>query len=256
MRTPKHRAQASCKPSLSSAEVSGTFIYPFLATWTQNTDSKILTGGGGPDGGLHGRGGWDNPSPGMQCSGSGCTGPLREPRQLGACGKRKPGSRAALGCQPHVVGSPQAVNPGIEAPRPENSNFLLSPLKMSWDTGIAVRVSLHALTARGTASPPSLVRADQLSSAPPRDPDAPPPKLLPPGSRRTTHARDTGHAHGHAPRSLNPAHSKFPSESAVRDKWGVSGSCINCTAHAQRALRGAGSRLQSSGFKVCGHPGE
>lgn len=122
-------------------------------------------------------------------------------------------------------GSPQAVNPGVEAPRPQNSNFLLSPLKMSWDTGIAVRVSLHALTARGTASPPSLVPADQLSSAPPRDPDAPPPKLLPPGSRRTTHARDADHAHGHSPRSLNPAHSKFPSESAVRDKWDVCGSC-------------------------------
>lgn len=75
--------------------------------------------------------------------------------------------------------SPRAVNPGVEAPRPQNSNFLLSPLKMSWDTGIAVRVSLHALTARGTASPPSLVRADPLSSALPRDPDAPPPKLRP-----------------------------------------------------------------------------
>lgn len=107
-------------------------------------------------------------------------------------------------------GSPQAVNPGIEAPRPENSNFLLSPLKMSWDTGIAVRVSLHALTARGTASPPSLVRADQLSSAPPRDPDAPPPKLLPPGSRRTTHARDTGHAHEHAHALLTPPTPSFP----------------------------------------------
>lgn len=137
--------------------------------------------------------------------------------------------------------SPRAVNPEAEAPWPPNSNSLLRPSENVLghrDRGACQPASSDR--ARET-SPPSLVGG--TSPAPqhrgtrmPRLPNSCPAS----GSRRTTPARDAGHAHRHSPRSLNPAHLKFQSESAVRG-LDVCGSCTNCTAHARRALRGAGS---------------
>lgn len=108
-----------------------------------------------------------------------------------------------------------------------------------------MRVSLQALTARGTASPPRLAWADQLSSALPRDPDAPPPKPLPPGSRRTTHAPDAGHAHRRSPRPLNPAHPSFPANL----QSGTSGLSVNLAPIVWR-MRSASSAVLGTGIKA------
>ena len=187
------------KASPPPAECHG-HLYLSLATGTQNKDPRDLTSRGEPDGAR------DNPSPGnavlrvrvpRAAPRTPTTGSVRETANWGPGPPARSASRRR---------SPRAANPEAE-----NSN---SFLKMSRDTGISVRVSLRVTPY--TSSPPSLVRTDLPRSARPRDPDAPPPKRLPTGSRETTHARDAGHAHPHSSGSLNPARPKFHSESAFR----------------------------------------
>lgn len=104
-----------------------------------------------------------------------------------------------------------------------------------------MHVYRQALTARGAASPPSLARAEQLSSAGrshggrtrmPRLPNSCQQEEGGIRRRRTLVTRTrTLRA------LLTPPTRKFPNESAVRNKWDetLRGPARNWTAHAQRA---------------------
>lgn len=133
----------------------------------------------------------------MQCSGSGCTGPLRRPRQLRVCWKRKPGSPGRPGMSASRRRSPRAVNPEAEDPRPQNSNSLLSPRKMSWDTGMSQPAGSDSARDRLTSwSSPS--RAAKLRTAEgPGCPASQTPALRKPGDDACARHRSCGPARPH-----------------------------------------------------------
>lgn len=151
--------------------------------------------------------------------------------------------------------SPRAVNPEAEAPRPQNSNSLLSPRKMSWDTGMSQPAGSDSARDRLTSCSSPGRAAKPRTAEGPGCPASQTPAFRKPGDDACARRRSCAPAR--PPRSLSPAH--LPSFEANRLS-GTSGMFVgagaNCTAHARRDLSGAGSGQESSGIRVCGRPGE
>lgn len=139
LRTRSTELRPAGEASPPPAESHG-HLYLSLPTGTQNNDPRDPTEGAGPTGTpQQGR-------PGQpltrECSapGPGAPGRPEDPNNWESVGNanRGPGppwdvsltAKESSSCQPRA-----------EAPRPQNWNSLRSPLKMSWGTGIAVRVS-------------------------------------------------------------------------------------------------------------------